>query len=463
MIKFFNNLFNDATNYDYINKYSSIKLRNNKNGIDLKHCFYYKFLYSKDDTTKDGITSFINNQFDTRFKRQSFDGKEDNIPINIYIDLLKKTNKFVYSLVDNKNDPLTIALDGTYNNDSKMNEQLNMGYFDILNGIPIDIKFDGKKNKNNEIQMAKKYIKNHIDIFENNIVVGDRAYYSFDFLKFLINNNIKFIIRAKWNAKSLDPLTKLNKNAKNYENIVYLRNHVKVIKYKNEIQKTIYSRKSKKNKIKKDSIQIQNDYIIVTNLIDDGTYSDDEILKLYRSRWDIEVFFKHIKGNFKFQHINEKSKVGFKKMYICELIIMNIVKIIELYYTKRNPFDKELNDVVYKINYSNLINGIFDYLIWEIINGTLNRKKLDKFCECYIIICQNKINRSEPRESKKPFTKWYIKGYSNLTKFAKILEAAKEDKIDELNKNLKNIAYRILSINNKKVNIQNKNNNIKNK
>jgi hypothetical protein len=454
MIKFFNNLFNNATDYDYINKYSPVKLRHNREGIDLKYCYYYKFLYSKENTTKNGITSLINHNFNNSFRRQSFDDKEDNIPIKVYANLLDKTNEFVYSLVDNKNSSIALAIDGIYNNNSKMNEQLNMGYFDITNGIPIDIKFNGKKNKNNEIKMAKKYIIKHIDYFQNNIVVFDRAYYCFEFLKFLEENNIKYICRAKWDGLSLDPLIEPNKNNRKYETIIFLRDHAKIIKYENEIEKTIYSRKSKKNKIKETKIKIKNDYVLVTNLLDNGSYTDENILNLYRSRWDIEVFFKHIKGNFKFQHIKEKSKKDFQKMYICELIIMNIVKIIELYYTKKHPIDKKFNDVTYKINYSNLINGIFDNLLWEIINGTLDKVKLDKFCDCYIIICQNKKNRSEPRESKTPFTKWYVKGYSNLTKYAKIIMAIQENKVNELNKNLKSIAHRIVSINNKKVNIQ---------
>ena len=35
--------------------------------------------------------------------------------------------------------------------------------------------------------------------------------------------------------------------------------------------------------------------ILITNL-DKNQYSDDEIVNIYRSRWDIEVFFKLIKN-----------------------------------------------------------------------------------------------------------------------------------------------------------------------
>lgn len=52
------------------------------------------------------------------------------------------------------------------------------------------------------------------------------------------------------------------------------------------------------------------------------------------------------------------------------------------------------------------------------------------------------------RNSKTPFTKWYIKGYSNLTKYAKI-DAIINDTVNKLNKNLKSIAKNIISINGK--------------
>ena len=121
------------------------------------------------------------------------------------------------------------------------------------------------------------------------------------------------------------------------------------------------------------------------------------------------------------------------------------------YYEKKHPINKKTKDATYKINESHLIKGIFDYLLHYIINGKLTDIKLDNFCELYIKIIRNKPDRTFPRTSKTPFTKWYVKGYSNLNKYMKIINYLNK-KIQKLNKNLKTIAKRVISIDGKKCN-----------
>ena len=133
-------------------------------------------------------------------------------------------------------------------------------------------------------------------------------------------------------------------------------------------------------------------------------------------------------------------------MYLCELIITYIAKLIEKYYIDKHKIILSKKDTVYKINKSNLINGIFDVLLFEIFDKTLTKQTLDDFCKSYIKITQNKVNRHFPRTSKTPFTKWYVKGYSNQTKYLSIIDAIINNKVNELNKNLKTIAKLIISI-----------------
>ena len=141
-------------------------------------------------------------------------------------------------------------------------------------------------------------------------------------------------------------------------------------------------------------------------------------------------------------------------MCICEHIITYIAKFVEKYYTSKHLIKKKKkSNVYYKINKSNLIDGIFDSLLYKILNNQLTSKLLKKFCRSYIKINQNKKNRSFPRTSKTPFSKWHIKGYSNIIKYMRIIDAITNNTIDNLNKNLKMIAKRIISINNKTYNL----------
>ena len=202
----------------------------------------------------------------------------------------------------------------------------------------------------------------------------------------------------------------------------------------------VNSSKSKIN-IKPVKIKVKNDCVLVTNLKINDKYTDDYILDSYKSRWDVEVFFKHIKYNFKFQNLEEKYSNQHKKMYYCELIIMYITKLIENEYMKTHTFS-ENTEIIEKINKSNLIKGVMDRLD-KIISGSMNNDDYNNFIKAYIVINRNKNERSFPRTSKTPFTKWYIKGYSEMTKYWKIINAILNDTINELNKNLKTLAMRI--------------------
>ena len=226
-----------------------------------------------------------------------------------------------------------------------------------------------------------------------------------------------------------------------------VKNKVKTIIYDNIIKKTVYPNNSKKNN-KILHLNIKNNCNIVTNLMDAEQYSKNKILELYRSRWNIEVFFKYIKGHFKFQDLTEKSIIKNKKMYVCELIIIYISKIIEKYYLAKFPSKiKSTNDNIYcKINGSNLIEGIFSILLNKLINNKLNSQKMDKFCDIYIKIIYNKKDRTFCRVSKTPFKKWYIKGYSEQTKYFRICNAIINNTINDLNKNVKTIAKKVEAI-----------------
>jgi hypothetical protein len=321
-----------------------------------------------------------------------------------------------------------------------MGEILNMGIFNVTDGIPIDLKSYGKENKNKEISCTTNYITTRLDIFKHSIIVCDRGYFSYDFLNFLISNNLKFIIRVKGNGDNLNHSTVLKPSMRNYNIIKNVKDNTRLVKYNNDLIKTIYASNSKK-KNRMHKLKITNDCNVITNLPTVDKYSDDAILKMYKSRWDIEVFFKYIKSIFKFQHTKEINDITIKKRVICELIIVYLGKIIERYYINKNKLDSKI-----KINKTNLINGLYNSLLYEIYGGKLTVHKLNKFCSDFIKQINVPLERHFSRTSKTPFTKWYVKGYSNQVKYMNIIDALLNNTVNDLNKNLKTIATHIKSI-----------------
>ena len=440
-------IFQSECNYVNINKNSKVKLRNRTDGIQLKDLFYYRFMYSKKDTTKESIISQINFNNNTNFTRQAYESKENNIPVSVYANIYNKICCYYNCYCNNENNFKLVAIDGTYNNNNKMKEVLNMGYYNITDEIPINIVSDGHRNKNQEVKLSTKFIKKNINLFKNKIIVADRAYFTYDHLDFLNKNNLKFIIRIKGEGDKLNKSNILKTNTPDYTKIMDLRNNTRVIKYNNILEKTIYASNSKKTN-RTHKIEIKNNCNIITNLLDEVNYADEKIMELYKSRWDIEVFFKYIKYNFKFQHIKENQYKKFQKMYLCELIITYIAKIIEKDYMKKNNIITSKRNTK-KINKSNLIKGIFNVIIYNILDNKLSCNEFNKFTKSYIKINSNIKDRSFPRTSKTPFTKWYIKGYSNQTKYMKIIDAIINKSVNSLNKNLKTIAKLIISIDGK--------------
>lgn len=432
-------IINSTCTYESINNLSGVNLRKRVDGINLIDAIYYRFLYAEKNSTKQQIVSKINEANNTVFSRQSYESKENNIPIQFYELLLNKISVYYNVCINPKHEDICIAIDGTYNTNNKHDIMLNMGLFDINNQIPISLDLIGTKNRNNEVHVFMDYLKNNKNQFKSTIFICDRLYFTYEFLYFLESNGYKYIIRAKKNASNLDPANELKKNNPKHETIMKLRQKTRIINCKGTYKKTVCAFKSKK-KTNKVTFEAQNDCVMITNLLDTKKYSDDYIIAKYRSRWDIEVYFKLVKANFKFQNMREKDHNKYKKLYLCELIMVFIMKLIEKHITKNH-----------KINKSNILKGIFDSLLNNILHNKLNKNIIDRFIKSYVVFYTNDKNRSFPRISKTPFTKWYIKGYSEMTQFNKIINALKNKTTVKLNKNLKSLAKKIIRINNKPI------------
>jgi hypothetical protein len=174
---------------------------------------------------------------------------------------------------------------------------------------------------------------------------------------------------------------------------------------------------------------------IITNITNK---TEEQIYELYNSRWDIEEFIKQLKTNFKFQKMDEYNEDNYNKLIYCELIEMLLKNILIKLYEIKHKFsnnqkcsynkNKTMIDASIKVNENLILNGIKTHLIMDVINGTLTIEKINTFFESYFVKYKNKTNRSNPRVSKIPFSKWYVKKYHELYKIkhAKIMTEIKE-------------------------------------
>jgi predicted transcriptional regulator len=434
LTSFLNNFSSEAQNYIKLNH---LDIRESKNKI--KDVLHYRFAYSNADksATKEKITSSIsfknsiikrdlniNNHENIKINRTSMHKKEQNVPLNLYKHLYDHIRLF-YKNQFNIDDSV-IIVDGVYSNtnlnhDGKSELSMSLGLYHSNESIPYDIFLTEGNKKNNEVICLKTYIENNIDYFKGKTIICDRAYFSTRFFNFLDQNGINFIIRIRDECNlALNKETK--KGVKNYDDFVKFKinDHMRIISNQTKISKKLTDNAS-------ESVQINldNKVHIASNL--NKIYTNQNILDMYSSRWDIEEFFKLLKRNFKFQYFDEHYKDSYKKNIYCTLIIVLLKQILIKYYDQTCGDKLKTKTVVNKnatrefkinlsINETSLISGIYSDLLDKIFNSTLTDNMMIDFLNCYKNTQTNEQNRSFERKSKRPFTKWYVKKYHELYK-----------------------------------------------
>ena len=145
----------------------------------------YSLLYTDNNITKNEVVNILNETEKTQiYKRTTLYEKENNISLSFYSDLFKQLYDLYISLFSSDNLNKIIAIDGCYTNSNVFNikqfleTSLNMGFYDVTNNIPLDLTFEGIKNKNKELEVLIDYINKNKTYFKNLIIVADRAYCS---------------------------------------------------------------------------------------------------------------------------------------------------------------------------------------------------------------------------------------------------------------------------------------------
>jgi len=374
-----NDIFNDSDiKITDMLKKLNVKTRTRK--ITFSDALIYKFKYSQKYSTQKNIINDYKLDNNILCDNTSFYKKEQKIPLEYYDSIYEKVLN-IFRKYSKKTHHTIVAVDGTYNNtnykkDRKLETTLNMGYYDITNNIPLEL--DPIENKrNSEINSFIKII-NEGKLETNNIIfVCDRAYFSYDLMNFLKNKNSKFVIRIKNNCKHLNetdldetdldetdldetdlkvPTKKVSTKKVSTKKVStkQVPINTRFINYSfiKEYTKELTNKKTKQKEQYRITEKVNCN--IATNL--DETYSDEDIKKIYNSRWNIEEYFKLIKSNMKFSIMKEHNKdtpTTYKKTYTIIKIIIVLEQIFELMCDNITENYNEYYNV--KINKSELI------------------------------------------------------------------------------------------------------------
>jgi len=271
IVKSINDIFSNVDKY--INKiiFDKYKIINRKSKLSFTDTVIYALEYTQNNKTKSDIVNKFNKNNNTKISRTTFFEKDSKIPIlfwfTIYNKLISVYNKY---FVDKQKKSI-IAVDGTYNNINIKNikgyleTSLNMGFFDVTNDIPIELIFKGEESKNKEIESLKNYLVKNKNYFNNAIFVLDRGYSSYNFIKFCVDNNIKYVIRFKNNCNNIP------KNNR----VIKFTNFISEVVKNDNIDTHLINNK----KFSSVTLKTENEYTLITNL-DSNIYSDDKIKEI---------------------------------------------------------------------------------------------------------------------------------------------------------------------------------------
>ena len=236
--------------------------------------------------------------------RQAISKARQLLPDEIFHDFLKlSAEKFVSNTISKKqwNGYQIYAIDGTDlqipTTEETLNEfgKIKSRYgtqiagasasllYDVLNDVIIDGVICSYKTS--ERNMAKTLLENTVfrNNKENSIVVFDRGYPSYEFLGYLFDNNIKFVIRVKEQMSRY-------RNTDMEDGEVYRKCG------------------SKCRTLRTIQLELENgskEYLI-TNLTKEEI-DHDSFKELYFLRWGIEGKYKEIKSRFEIENFSGKK------------------------------------------------------------------------------------------------------------------------------------------------------------
>lgn len=171
-----------------------------------------------------------------------------------------------------------------------------------------------------------------IPLLKGSVIVADRFYNDFSLLNVWDSKGVFFVIRHKENLQYV--------TAKEKELPDDLHQHImkdEIIELKNESSKNKYP-----NKLRRVSVWDEENQQVIELITNQLTWSPNTISELYKSRWQVEIFFRDIK-----QLLHIKSFIGTSENAVMIQIWTALITILILKALKaQSKYDWYLSNLV---------------------------------------------------------------------------------------------------------------------
>ena len=387
-----NKINNDKTKINYRNKDNDFT-RNRK--MSFQNVVLYN-LNKKGLTSKMEIEEFTKqvNMMDISSpavlkQRLKLNGK-------IYLDMLQENLKGFYTDFKDEvklfNGYIVCAIDGSdfeIPNTIKTRNKYNVlhfdecvarasisNMFDILNHFVMDTIIE--KYDNSERKMAKQNLENikKLDLPYPIIRVMDRGYTSLPDMYYSAEHNDKYLIRLQ----SKDFKKQIAEMKSNDEIIIIPYQYDRVRHYRNDYLELYQKMEETKEDIALRIVIVKNDkgeeIRLATNLSREE-FNYEEIVELYKLRWNIELNYHCLKESLKIETITSSNDIIIEQDIYSQMLVYNLIQAFKQDAEKNIDQSKYKNEM--KINMNMAVGFVKKALLKIILEP--NDKQRDKLFE----------------------------------------------------------------------------------
>jgi hypothetical protein len=193
---------------------------------------------------------------------------------------------------------------------------------DVLNRFILDIGIHNYRDS--EIEEAKAHIKALKETVGNRpvLIMFDRNYSSLEFVDFLEETGVKYLIRLH---KGDYEAERSGMRSKDEEvELAYTKHRLRALrKKKPERAAALEQRQSIRVRVINTVFDNGEDVAFMTN-VREGTAG--EIVRLYRKRWSIEQKYHTLKNKLKFESVTGKASIYVKQDFWAQTVVFNMVQ-----------------------------------------------------------------------------------------------------------------------------------------
>jgi hypothetical protein len=240
-----------------------------------------------------------------------------------------------------------------------------------------------------EPQLAKKMLD---ELTENDLLIYDRGYTSYEFIAELAKRNLNYLIRcSKSTFAAAKNMFKEDSATDVIANVVVPTKHAKRLRklgFKNKMKVRFV-------KIILRSGEIE---ILATSLLDQNKFKQDDFQQLYFFRWGAETFFSKIKSRLGLENFSGKNVEAVKQDFWSTILMSNLETILTEDLEEGLNLNREENTLKQAVNKAVAFNAIKN-LAFEILSSDEDKDTVfEKLTRLFLVNKQViRPNRNMPR------------------------------------------------------------------